>query len=652
MKADIKPRFDHLNVYANFTIAQLFEQQVEKQGSQIAITNLDNLSLTYEELNAKANKLAHYLRERGVERNTLVALYMERSIEFVIGMLAIIKAGGAYLPIDINACINRNKKILRDGKPIVILTKDETHAALKEEENFIQDRLLEVTSFFQAPKGENSLNLPCINRENDLSYVIYTSGSTGEPKGCMIPHRGVIRLVKNTNYIQINPTDRFAQMANCAFDAMTFEVWGALLNGASLCVIPHLVILSPVELAAAFQAQKISIAFITTALLNLCVRNYPAVFDGMTHLLFGGEKANPEVIENLLKRRAEYHLSNLKITHVYGPTECTTFALSFALQDRSDLEDENVPIGEPISHTTAYILDENLQLTMPGQVGELYLGGVGVALGYLNNPDLTAAKFIKAPVAEDKFLYKTGDLVFWKSGVGIIFVGRQDEQVKIRGIRVELTEIEACILKYEAVNQVIVKMQHDEQLGNYLVAYVEFFSKITVDYFSFHDFIKQNLPHYMLPQKIIQIENMPITPNGKTDKKKLSENQGKDISYGVLYKNQVNDHENPSTDQIEKIIANILENKLNIHITNRNCNIFDLGATSLMVADLCSKLNSKLGNIKKISILDIFTYPVIHTLAKYISLAQNNSTALNEKINLANHQRSVIAKRKLHDNFG
>lgn len=649
MKTKVLPNFhnSHTNDLRNATVIQVFEQQVASYGNQTAICCHDQ-HITYNELNAKANVLANYLRECGVQRNTIVALYLERSIEFIIAMLAVIKAGGAYLPIDVDGQINRNKKILEESNPVKILTSKTTQGILKKEKKQgIKSKLLEVTSFFQENSKGNRLNPLHVNSKEDMIYVMYTSGSTGIPKGCMIPHRGVVRLVKNTNYIQVKSTDCVAQMANAAFDGMVFEVWNALLNGASLYIIPPLVLLSLPDLAVTLKSKKISMAFITPALLNLLVKSYPDVFDNFNYLMFGGEKANVEIIKTLVERRKKYHLSNLKLVNGYGPTECTACAVAFIVEDVNDLT-QGVPIGNAISHTTTYILDEHLKPVVPGQVGELYLGGCGLALGYLNDPMKTAEKFIPAPWDKKEILYKTGDLVYWQPKTGIMFVNRLDEQVKIRGFRVEVMEVEACILKNDVINQAIVKVEKDVEDINYLVAYVSFHPAKKFNHFSFYQFLKQNLPDYMLPKKIIQVDKIPITANGKIDRKQLCEKHGKNISYAILNATSANDNDGGPSNPIEQVIVLILEKMLGISGISTMINIFDLGVHSLMIADLCVKLNSILEDTQRINIIDLFTYPTIRSLAQYINKKKVPLVELDVQDNRANLQRKILMVRKGH----
>jgi amino acid adenylation domain-containing protein len=620
------------------TVAQLFEECVSCYGDRIAVQSGDS-GLTYNELNVRINALAHYLRQCGVGPKTVVALYLENSIELVIGILAIVKAGGAYLPLGVDDASNRTKIVLRDSNPAKVLTVGASYGFLANILPEIQDRIFKIDDFFNETKHHEDYNPVSLNASGDLLYVMYTSGSTGQPKGCMISHRSVVNLVKNPNPVQIHHTDVVAQIANPAFDAMTFEMWGALLNGARLCIIPRTLFLSPSDFSDALKHNNISIMFVTTALFNLVVKNRPNAFYGLKFLLFGGEGANIEIVKNFMKIKKTHCLSNLNVMHVYGPTECTTFSSGFCINNFTI--NDNVPIGMPLFNTNAYVLDETLGLVPPDTVGELYLGGDNLALGYLNDPEKTAEKFIQNPWDKTAKIYKTGDLVYWKPDVGIVFVGRVDRQVKIRGFRIELSEIEAAISKIPVISQVVVVVDENAEAEKTLVAYVSVQKNTEVDFFEFHQVLKEDLPHYMMPKKIILLDHIPLTPNGKIDKTALTNLQGRDIlKMGV--------HSIP-TSKIEATIAAVWQKILGIPNIDITRNLFDLGAHSLMLVEASSLLNTKLNGhvVNQVTVLDMLRYPTVRALAEHISKHDdNNSYNLEDVVNRANRQRQKIDVRK------
>ncbi|HEV7127292.1 MAG TPA: amino acid adenylation domain-containing protein, partial [Ktedonobacterales bacterium] len=405
-------------------VQQLFEVQAARTPDVVAIT-WGETHLTYGELNARANQLAHHLRGLGVGPEVLVGLCVERSLDLVVGMLGILKAGGAYVPLDPTYPRERLAFMLRDAAVGVLLT---------------QHRLLDALPAEAAQVVCLDTEWPDISRQSaanpvggamaeQLAYVMYTSGSSGKPKGVCIPHRAIIRLVRNTNYIQLDASDVIAQASNASFDAATFEVWGALLHGARLIGITKDVALSPREFAAQIRDQKISVLFLTTALFNQLSRDAPWAFHSLRTLLFGGEAVDPRCVAAVLASSPPERL-----LHVYGPTETTTFA-SWYQVERVTPGATTIPIGRPIANTELYILDQARHPVPVGMPGELYIGGAGVGRGYLDRPELTAERFIVNPFGDDAAarLFRTGDLVRYRPDGAIEFIGRSDDQVKLRG---------------------------------------------------------------------------------------------------------------------------------------------------------------------------------------------------------------------------
>jgi len=621
-------------------VSQLFEDTVQHFADRPAISFANDV-ISYAELNAKANQLANYLRKCGIGRNALVAIYLERSIEFIVSILAVIKAGGCFLPLSTEDPNNRIRRILQDSSSAKIITTADLHQTIvcalspHSEKN-----TLIINRFFDENIERDNSNPPNENTPADPLYVMYTSGSTGNPKGCMVSHHSVTRLAKETNYIQIDETDRIAQVSNAAFDVLNFEMWGALLNGACLHIIPQITLLSPVSFARALKQNDISILSLTPSLLNLIVKSCPTAFDHLKYLLFAGEKANPEIIKILLARKLKNNLP-LVLINAYGPTECTTFATTYVVQDMSDIE-KNVPIGMPITDTTAYVFDENMQFVPAGVLGELHLGGKGVALGYLNDAKKTAQKFISNPLKPEETIYKTGDLVYWQPDVGIVYVGREDEQVKINGFRVEPSEIEAMIVKKREVKQAAVITHVNKEGRKSLIAYVCFNQKAKVDFANFHQYLKDNIPHYMMPSKTICVDSLPLTLTGKIDKVALQQSVGKNIL-------ESNVHNIPSN-QIEKILSDVWQQLLSITSIMASQNFFDLGAHSLMLNEACTLINSKLINAgisKEISIMDILTYPSIKQLADFIiDREKNKESVFSASIERGLHKRRMVIARK------
>ena len=590
------------------TLVELLETQVAKTPNHIAVSFESHVrgnreqgtgnskELTYQQLNQKANQLAHYLIQNfQIQPDTLIGICVERSVEMIIGLLGILKAGGAYVPIDSNYPQERIKLMLADCGTSVLLTQSFLldQLPLSKQKNPPQVICLDEETF-----AEESIENPCPqSTPNDLAYVIYTSGSTGTPKGVAVPQKAVNRLVLNTNYLQIQPTDQVAQAANIAFDAATFEIWGALLNGATLVGITQDVLLSPQKFAAYIQETEISILFLTTALFNQLVSVVPQIFNSLRCLLFGGEAVDPKTVEQVLIQG-----SPQRLLHVYGPTENTTFSSWYLVEDVPGRA-ITIPIGRAIANTQLYILDNYLQPVPIGLPGELHISGAGLARGYLNRPDLTSEKFMEIELfGKTERIYKTGDLARWKPDGNIEFIGRIDSQVKLRGFRIELGEIESILWQYPSVKEAIVTL-HKTENNQSLVAYV---TGITSDLSTpLKNYLKSRLPDYMIPAQIMVLEELPLTPNGKIDRKALPAPNG---IFEGLYTAPRNDVEL----QLAQVWSAILE-RPEIGIYE---NFFDLGGHSLLAIKLLNHIQEVFG--QQLALSSLFQNPTIAQLAQQL----------------------------------
>lgn len=446
-------------------VHQLFEAWAERTPEQVAVS-YDRDVLNYRELNEKANRVAWLLRSRGVKPGTVVGLFMPRSSEMISSMLGILKAGAAYLPLDHGCPAQRLEFMLADAAVPVLLS---TSALAKQLVSYAGQVIACDSELDQARlAAQPSHHLPKLARSADMAYVIYTSGSTGLPKGVAVPHVAINRLVSNTDYAQLGPNDRVAQASNAAFDAATFEIWGALTQGATLVGLAEDVVLDPHKLAEVLENEQISTLFLTTALFNEVARQIPTAFRTLKHVLFGGEPCDARWPREVLRNGPPRRLIN-----VYGPTECTTFA-TWQLIESVPEHAQTIPIGRAITNTEAYVLDAQMRPVPTNVPGELYLGGPGLALGYLNRPELTRERFVTHPASTDPQarLYRTGDLVRQQPDGAFEFLGRLDQQVKIRGYRIELGEIEAALKLHRAVRQAVVLAREDVPGDKRLVAYV------------------------------------------------------------------------------------------------------------------------------------------------------------------------------------
>jgi acyl-coenzyme A synthetase/AMP-(fatty) acid ligase len=398
---------------------------------------------------------------------------------------------------------------------------------------------------------------------------MYTSGSTGRPKGISIRHEAIVRLVMNTEYVQVNQGDRTAQIASIAFDAATFEIWGALLNGAGVVMIDRETSLNPAKLGPVIREKGISVMFLTTALFNQIARESKEMFKTLRYLLFGGEAVDPQWVQAVLNEQKPEHF-----LHVYGPTEMTTFTTSHEIHEVS-AGAATVPIGRPISNTQVYVLDFEMELLPVGVTGELYAGGPGLARGYLNNPELTAEKFVPNPFSLDpgERLYRTGDRVRWRTDGVLEFLGRVDNQVKLRGYRIELGEIENALMKAAQLENVVVLMREDRPGDKQLVAYVAAGETVQSEGLAeqLKDALRQKLPEYMVPADVVVMDSLPLSRNGKVDRRALpapSMEKGVDRCSKSA----------PRT-QVEELITQIWEDVLGTHPIEAADNFFRLAAT-------------------------------------------------------------------------
>ncbi|MBR8834794.1 MAG: amino acid adenylation domain-containing protein, partial [Stigonema ocellatum SAG 48.90 = DSM 106950] len=566
-------------------IHELFENQVEQHPDSIAIIfeNLETRhveSLTYRELNTRSNKLAHHLQKLGVCSGVLVGICISQSIEMIVGLLAILKAGGAYVPLDSNYPQERLNFMLEDAQVSVLLTKEK----LLGDFEGLPNSIICIDKEWKNIAQESEENPKSELKSDNLAYVIYTSGSTGKPKGVAVTHKAVNRLVCNINYIKLERADKIAQASNTSFDAATFEIWGALLNGAQLVGISKDVTLSPHEFALQLQEKSISVLFVTTALFQQIARDVPKAFISLRYLLFGGETVDVRWVQKILKNG-----SSKQLLHVYGPTESTTFSSYYCVQELPESV-TSIPIGRPITNTQIYLLDAYLQPVPIGVVGELYIGGDGLAREYLNRPELTAERFITVPetgfVAEAR-LYKTGDLGRYLPDGNIEFLGRIDHQVKIRGYRIELSEIETVLNLHPGVRETVViaceDIPGDRHLAAYIVPNPEQIPTPEAQSFAslLRQFLKEKLPEYMIPRAYVLLESLPLTPNGKVDRRALPAPDTLTLDKQEYI---------PPRTQIEELLVEIWAKLLGKEQVGIHDNFFELGGHSLLATQLTSRI--------------------------------------------------------------
>lgn len=574
-------------------IHQLFEHQAEVNPDAIAIRHHGN-QLTYGQLNQRANQLAHFLKSIGVSRETIVAIGVDRSPEMVIGLLAILKAGGTYLPLNTDYPPERLKLMLDDTESSVLLTTQPCIRLFPE----YRKKLVLIDTIQSELDGLNFDNLANKSDASDLAYIMYTSGSTGQPKGTSIVHRGVVRLVQNTNYVSFNSQDVFLQMASLAFDASTFEIWGALLNGATLAIAPH-GILSLADISTSIREYGVTTLWLTAGLFHQIVDYQLEGLAGVRQLLAGGDVLSPRHVRKTLTE-----LPSCRVINGYGPTENTTFTCCFSM-DRPEEVGQSVSIGRPIANTQVYVLDEELEPVPVGVTGELYVGGDGLARGYWRRPELTQEKFVAHPFSLEPGarLYRTGDRVRWLHNGTLEFLGRIDQQVKIRGFRVELGEVEATLQQHPGVLCAAVQPYEDVAGEKRLAAYFVPKNRRPLASSDLRDFLAAHLPHFMLPTTCVSVEALPLTENGKVDRRSLSH-----VNASPKIKEL-----NEPTSPLESQLCNLWQALLGVESVGTHDSFFELGGNSLSAIRFVARLRDmfqvelavadiyKLGNLSSIA---------------------------------------------------
>ena len=578
-------------------VHELFAAQVLRTPGAAAVEHAGQ-TLTYQELNAQAQQLGRRLRHAGVAPGTRVAVSLDRSPAWVIACLAILKAGGAYVPLDPDDPVARQQFILQDTAAPVLVTQETRRA---------QFAALGVQLLcLDGPDGGPVAVSGTLGHAaaTDPAYVIYTSGSTGQPKGVVVSHRAINRLVCQADYVALDPGDRMAQMANPAFDAATFELWGPLLHGGTVVILPREIILSPQDLAAALRQQRITTLFITTALFNQVVREVPTAFAPVRDVLFGGEASDPQTVRTVLQQGPPRRL-----LHVYGPTEVTTFTTWYQVEAVGAAA-TSVPIGRPIGNTTVHVLDARMQPVPVGVPGELYAGGDGVALEYLHQPQLTAERFVPDPFrpGEGARLYRTGDRVRWQADGNLEFLARMDQQVKLRGFRIELGEIETRLASHPAVAACAVLAQTDGHGEKSLSAFLVVRDAAEPPAENLRAWLAEKLPDYMIPARFAVLKALPLTPNGKLDRRALARLDTTSLAVSKEYVA-------PRT-ELEHQLARLWQQAFGRERIGVRDNFFDLGGHSLQAVRLSAEIDKLFG--RKLPIAVMFQAPTIELLARWL----------------------------------
>ncbi len=617
-------------------IHELFEEQVKRAPHSVAVV-FEKEQLTYSELNTKANQLAHILRRRGVAPNVQVGLCVERSVEMLVGLMGILKAGGAYVPLNPEHPKARLSQQLTDIQSPVLITQEKLLSQLP---GFEGDMIcLDRDQALLA--NEQKTNPEQITAQHHLVYVIYTSGSTGVPKGVAISHGSLVnytQFICQKLQLKDTPTNgglHFATVSTIGADLGNTCIFPSLVSGGCLHIIDYAVAMDGGAFADYVAKHPIDVLKIVPSHLSALLASPKSRnILPQKYLILGGEALAWELIKLVSEMSGDCQVIN----H-YGPTETTVGSLTFSLRENDVFtQTSTVPIGRPIANTEVYILDQHFTPVPIGVPGQLYISGVGLAQGYLNQPQQTAERFVPHPFPHDgeARLYKTGDSARYLPDGNVEFLGRTDHQVKIRGFRVELGEIEAVLKQHEAVRETVVLVREDEPGQERLVAYVVFHGKNASTVSELRSFLKEKLPEYMLPAAFVLLDGLPLTPNGKVDRKALPAPE--DIRPELEAA-----HVAPRT-EVEQNIAAVWQEALHIEKVGVHDNFFDLGGHSLLIVKVHNKLREAMN--KELSIIDMFRYPTVSSLANYLGGELNGRPSSQPDDGRTETRRELIKRKR------
>ncbi|NPC85533.1 amino acid adenylation domain-containing protein, partial [Pyxidicoccus fallax] len=582
------------------TMPEVFSRVVSAHSDSVALEFGDR-RLTYSQLDAEANRLAHLLVSRGVRPDAPVALALERSVELIVSLLAILKAGGAYLPLDTSYPRERLEQMIEDAQPVLLLTASSLKDAIPSGDS-LPVVLVDSVDTSTLPSHSPSVALA----PEHLAYIDFTSGSTGRPKGVAVSHRNVLRTVLNAPYADVSAGHSFLLIAPISFDASTLEVWGPLLNGARLVVFPPS---SPSDLdvlSSVLQHHSVSTLHLTAGLFSQMVETHVHGLKSVKQLLTGGDVVSAPHVKRVLGELG------IPVTACYGPTEGTLFTSTFRMTNAAQVP-TSIPIGTPITGTQVYLLDSHLLPVAPGTPGELFIGGEGLARGYVRRPDLTAERFIPNPFSSSPGarMYRTGDLARWRQDGVLEFLGRKDFQVKVRGFRIELAEVEAALLAFPGVREAVALAREDAPGDKRLVGYVT--GDASLDMSALREALKARLPEYMVPSALMRLDAFPLTANAKVDRKALPAPEARAEMRPFVA---------PRT-ATEQQLASVWAEVLRIDKVGLHDDFFELGGHSLLATQVVARIRATFG--VELPLRALFASSTLEGLARAIDSSERRA---------------------------
>jgi amino acid adenylation domain-containing protein len=620
--------------YPSQCIHQLFARQAAATPNAVALTHHDD-QVSYQELEQRANQLARFLQQRGVGPETLVGVLMERSVDMVVAFLAVLKAGGAYVTMDPELPNARLRYMVAEAGVRVLLSRGQEAEAIEAP----GVELVQLDAQRDQIKQESTEEIASAVELDNLAYVIYTSGSTGKPKGVGVSHRALINHnAAVARAYDMRPDDRVLQFASPSFDMAAEEIFPALLNGATVVLRPETIVPAIESFLACLDRNQVTVINIPTPYWHELVLSlaeaHVSLPSSLRLVIIGNERLQSERLALWMQGIN----AKLPLIHAYGATETTITSLLYHVPpERKGQNSSELPIGKPIANTAVYLLDRRQQPVPIGVPGEIFIGGDGLARGYVNQMALTAERFVPHPFSQSPGarLYRTGDIGRWRPDGVVEFIGRVDEQVKVRGYRIELREVEEAVLEYTGVREAIVIAHEDQRGEKSLIAYLarnqhHFFIPTEM-----RSFLRERLPEYMMPSAFVLLDSLPRKPNGKVDRQALPEPKRQSLETGQTY-------HAPQT-EVERVITAVWQEILRIEKVGTNENFFDLGGHSLLMV----RVHSKLGQLlhKELSIVDMFRYPTVGSLGKYLSQKQAQ-TPFQHVLDRASRQKQAFERQR------